>query len=98
MYGSKGDRVMTIDRIKEIILRERNKVMYCNRDLYDLVCNSYVREMQKRKEDLTSVLSLRIRTMQSRDVSMIPPLLCQRRGETNNDYITRCYYAGDYKS
>jgi vacuolar-type H+-ATPase subunit C/Vma6 len=87
--------------IEKIIEREREKVLDCNKKNYDMVCESYMRAFQHRISEtdiLQKRLTERIRDFQSKNLSMIPPLLCRMNGEPLESFLDRVYYAGGYKN
>ena len=85
--------------IKRVIKQQQQKVFPMNQKNYLKVCGSYLQEIRKYPERynfLTRRLSERILQFQSFDKSFLPPLLCKRIGESNNEYLNRCYKKGNY--
>ena len=85
--------------MKTVIKEQRALVLPCNRESYDKVCQSYLEEISERcfeTDKLQTELSYRIRRFQQKDLSMIPPLLCKKLGETSEEYVNRIYSVGGY--
>ncbi|OGV36170.1 MAG: hypothetical protein A2020_12255 [Lentisphaerae bacterium GWF2_45_14] len=90
---------MNIEKIKKVILRERQKVLPCNLSNFDHCCKSYLEEIEERPfevEELTKKLSDAIRHYQSRPSKTAPPRLCRQLSETPEKYVERIYSTKGY--
>lgn len=90
---------MTIKKLKEELLKERQKVLECNINNFDLVVRSYLQEIKNHPENqqgLTARLYQEVKKLQQKKLNMIPPALCQFSTETGRQWLERCYSVGGY--
>ncbi len=87
--------------IKRQIEAESRKVLQCNLPNLKLATESYLEEIKNRpfeSEELTTELFRVIRLYQEKDCRRIPPHLCRRVDESQEQFLDRLYDAHKCKS
>jgi len=88
-----------MNQIKTVIRKQRQDVLECNIQSFDIVAASYVEEIEKRPNNfqvLTEELTGKIVGFQNEKKDCIPPQVCQMIGETNQSWLDRSYFLGGY--
>lgn len=92
---------MRLDKISREMGADRLWIPNCNRKKYDAEARSYLEEMkiadEKRLQELIVKWRCRVDWLRNHPRAFIaPPLLCQKIGETEQDYWDRCHEAGGF--
>jgi hypothetical protein len=86
--------------VKRLIAKQRLFVSPCNLRNYDIASRSFLEALETNpgeEKELSEKLKLIIAKYQNMDCSRVPPQLCRKNGETQEQYISRCYEAGEYR-
>ena len=93
---------MEVNEVSRERVTARASVPVCNQHKFDLETQSYFEEIkiaypQRRQELIAEWRRRAVWLQKNQNAHKAPPLLCRLVGESDEDYLKRCYETGGYR-